>query len=155
MNVPYDQFNHEMVEKYFQRSLAYGIFPGMFSHNAADAPYWQNPAWYDRDRDLFKRYIPIVKRVAEAGWQPVTAMHCDNPLVRVERFGPGGSELYFTVHTTAASAQAFSLEPDGSLRLVNGPLRDLVSGQSFDRAGKGWRGTIQPDQTLVLQGKME
>src|SRR5947207_10447358 len=41
MNTNFDTFSPERVEKYFQRSLFYGMFPGMFSHNAADNPYWQ------------------------------------------------------------------------------------------------------------------
>lgn len=46
--VPY-RFTPDHVERYFQRSLFYGLWPGFFSHNAADNPYWQNPKWYDRD----------------------------------------------------------------------------------------------------------
>ncbi|HWI60101.1 MAG TPA: hypothetical protein VNZ22_22940, partial [Bacillota bacterium] len=56
MNTDYNTFTSDLVERYFQRSLFYGIFPSMFSHNAADNPYWQNPKWYNRDRPLFKKY---------------------------------------------------------------------------------------------------
>src|SRR5581483_2122316 len=71
-----------------QRSLFYGIYPSMFSVNAADSPYWQNPNWYNRDRPLFKRYIPIIKRLSAAGWEPITYARSANPAVYVERFGP-------------------------------------------------------------------
>jgi hypothetical protein len=50
-----------------QRSPFYGMFPGMFSHNAADNPYWQYPKWYVRDRPQSKKCLPLIKRVAEAG----------------------------------------------------------------------------------------
>jgi hypothetical protein len=43
MNTDYAQFTSPYVEKYFQRCLAYGIWPSMFSLNASDNPYWQNP----------------------------------------------------------------------------------------------------------------
>ncbi|MBC7338102.1 MAG: hypothetical protein H5U01_17765, partial [Clostridia bacterium] len=33
MNTNFDQFDHEHVEKYMARSLAYGMFPGFFSPN--------------------------------------------------------------------------------------------------------------------------
>jgi len=74
-----------MVEKYFLRCLFYGIFPSMFSVNAAESPYWENPAWYDRDRAHFRRYLPLIKRVAEAGWNPITQATVDNPDIFVER----------------------------------------------------------------------
>jgi hypothetical protein len=54
MNTRYDQFGTELVERYFQRALFYGIYPSMFSHNASENPYWRNPTWYNRDRALFK-----------------------------------------------------------------------------------------------------
>jgi hypothetical protein len=91
MNTDFDTFNHDMVEKYMKRCLFYGIFPSMFSHNAADSPYWENPAWYNRDRDLFRRYIPLIRNVALRGWQPVTDAISSRPDVWVERFGGGSA----------------------------------------------------------------
>jgi hypothetical protein len=38
MNTDYDRFTPDLVEKYFQRCLFYGMWPGFFSHNAADRP---------------------------------------------------------------------------------------------------------------------
>ena len=70
MNTDFDRFGPEIVEKYFQRSLFYGMYPSMFSHNAAENPYWENPRWYNRDRPLFQKYQPAIRRVAQAGWQP-------------------------------------------------------------------------------------
>ena len=87
MNTDYDAFTPGLVERYFQRSLFYGMWPGMFSHNASENPYWQNPKWYNRDRPLFKKYLPLIRRVAEAGWQPVTHAACENERIWVERSG--------------------------------------------------------------------
>ena len=49
-----------------KRSLAYGCFPGFFSHNAAEGHYFTRPELYDRDRPLFRKYVPLCKLVAEA-----------------------------------------------------------------------------------------
>ncbi|HZO88425.1 MAG TPA: hypothetical protein VFB38_08800 [Chthonomonadaceae bacterium] len=87
MNTNYDRFTPPLVEKYFQRSMFYGVFPSMFSADAATHPYWEAPKWYNRDRPLFKKYIPIVKRLSAAGWEPITHAHSANPAVYVERFG--------------------------------------------------------------------
>ena len=87
MNTPFEDFSHELVEKYMKRSLAYGMFPGFFSHNASQGHYFTRPELYERDRDLFKRYIPLCKLVAEAGWEPVTLASSNNSHIYVERFG--------------------------------------------------------------------
>jgi hypothetical protein len=135
MNTDYDVFNSEMVEKYFQRSLFYGMFPGMFSHNAADNPYWQNPKWYNRDRPLFKRYLPMIKRVAEAGWQPVTYADCGSTNIFVERFGPrDGGKIYFTLINDSPSKQRGRTKIETAALGISplSPMRLLASEQSFE-----------------------
>ncbi len=87
MNTQFERFDHERVEKYMKRSLAYGMFPGFFSHNASQGHYFTRPELYNRDRDLFKKYVPLCRIVAEAGWRAVPGARCDNPAVRIERFG--------------------------------------------------------------------
>lgn len=88
MNTDFDKFTPPLVEKYFQRSLFYGVFPSMFSANAANNPYWETPKWYNRDRPLFQKYIPILKRLSAAGWEPITYARSAQPAISVERFGP-------------------------------------------------------------------
>ena len=102
MNTDYDRMTPQYVEEYFRRCLFYGVYPSMFSHNAAENPYWQNPAWYNRDRPLFKEYIPLIKQVAEAGWQPITGARSRDPNVYLERFGPDASgRIYLTAMNTS------------------------------------------------------
>jgi len=135
MNTDYDVFTSEMVERYFQRSLFYGMFPGMFSHNAAENPYWQNPKWYNRDRPLFKRYLPLIKRVAEAGWQPVTLASSDNPNIFVERFGPDNAgKTYFTLFNDTTSNQRGHFQVDEATLGAKAPnqLRELISDRTIE-----------------------
>ncbi|MDI9585182.1 MAG: hypothetical protein QM473_13245 [Acidobacteriota bacterium] len=96
-NTVYEDFKPEWVELYFKRCAAYGIFPSFFSHNAADDPYWRRPNLYDRDRPLFKQWIPVISALSAAGWEPVTHARSDDPKVYVERFGKPGGPLYLTV----------------------------------------------------------
>src|SRR5438105_15319437 len=60
MNNRYDKA--EFIEPYFQRSLFYAVYPSMyFGHTSAtETWYFANPAWYNRDRPLFKKYIPLI-----------------------------------------------------------------------------------------------
>ncbi len=98
MNTRFEFFPPYLVEKYFQRSLFYGMFPSMFSHNASEDPYWQSPELYNRDRHLFKKYIPLIKKIAEAGWEPITYAGTDNDRIYIERFGPDKERnVYFTI----------------------------------------------------------
>ena len=93
MNTEFERFGPELVEKYMKRCLAYGMFPGFFSHNASEGHYFRRPELYERDRPLFKKYVPLCKRVAEAGWEPITLARCGDEKVYVERFG----DRYLTV----------------------------------------------------------
>jgi hypothetical protein len=87
MNTEFDKFPYEWVERYMKRSLAYGMFPGFFSADAATGQYFKRPELYNRDRPLFKKYMPLCKMVAEAGWNPVAKAISNEPAVYVERFG--------------------------------------------------------------------
>ena len=99
LNVKFEHFTPAMMRKFFDRSLFYAFYPGMFSHDAATNPYFENPAHYDRDRDLFLRYIPLVRALSAAGWEPVTHATSSHPNILVERYGWKPSDgLYFALH---------------------------------------------------------
>ncbi len=87
MNTDFSQFSHELTEKYMRRTTAYGMFPSMFSADASTKHYFQNAELYERDRDLFKRYLPIIQKVAESGWEPETCALSNDEKIYVERFG--------------------------------------------------------------------
>ncbi len=131
MNSDYDRFTPDRVEAYFQRALFYGMWPSFFSHNAAENPYWQNPKWYNRDRPLFRKYVPLIRHVAQAGWQPVTGAQSDNAALLLERFGPDASgRIFLTLHNDTTQRQSGSVRIDRrALRLAkSGHVRDLISG---------------------------
>lgn len=110
LNTTFALAGPEVMEKYFQRSLFYGMLPSMFSHNAAEKIYWSSPDLYNRDRYLFKRYMPLIKRVAEAGWEPITHGMTENPAVYVERFGPDKKgDIFFTLLNDSFDEQHASL----------------------------------------------
>jgi len=133
MNTEFERFSHEAVEKYMKRSLAYGMFPGFFSHNASQGHYFTRPELYDRDRDLFKKYVPLCKLVAEAGWEPITRASSSNKDVRIERFG----DQYLTIFNASDKQQETTVTAEMD---VKGPTPELLSGRSLD-----WR-----DRSTVL-----
>ena len=127
MNSEFEKFSNDLVEKYMKRSLAYGMFPGFFSHNASQGHYFTRAELYDRDRPLFKKYVPLCKRVAEAGWEPITLARSSDPKVYVERFG-AGSRWYLTVFNDSPQRRT------ATITLTEGKAptssRELVSGRA-------------------------
>jgi hypothetical protein len=123
MNTDFDKLPSERVEKYMKRSLAYGMFPGFFSHNASEGQYFTRPALYNRDRPLFKKYVPLCRLVAEAGWEPITGAASGDAKVYVERFG----RRYLTVFNDSPERRTVTLTLDGPAAAA---ARELVSGKA-------------------------
>ena len=109
MNTDFSKFPYEASEKFMKRTLAYGMFPGYFSADASSGHYFTRPELYNRDRPLFKKYVPLCKRVAEAGWEPLTGAFSDNESVIVERFGWQPGICYLTVYNLSDSRQKATL----------------------------------------------
>jgi hypothetical protein len=138
MNTRFEEFSHDLVEKYMKRSLAYGMFPGFFSHNASQGHYFNRPQLYERDRDLFRKYVPLCKLVAEAGWEPVTLAHSSDSRVYVERFG----EELFTVFNDSTERRTVTVKLD---RGTPKSSRELITGQTIE-----WR---DQQASLTLDGE--
>jgi hypothetical protein len=83
----------------------------------------------------------VIRTVAEAGWQPVTAAGCDNPAIWVERFGadPAGAR-YYTLYTDSAQAQSgvLTLETAAGSN-TNAVATELLTATVLSRTGGGWR----------------
>ena len=101
MNTDFDRFTSEMVEKYMQRALAYGHFASFFSPNASQGHYFSRPELYNRDRPLFRKYVPICRMISEAGWRPVNELAVSKTDgVYVEQFG----DRYLTVFNSGKAS---------------------------------------------------
>ncbi len=124
MNTDFEQFPHALVERYMKRSLAYGMFPGFFSHNASQGHYFTRPELYNRDRPLFKKYVPLCRLLAEAGWQPVTRAHSSDQQVYLERFG----DRYLTVLNDSQERREVTIRLDQS---APDSCRELLSGRDI------------------------
>jgi hypothetical protein len=155
MNTDYARFTPELVERYFQRCLFYGVWPGFFDEEAASKdPYWASAnKWYERDRPLFKKYIPLLRRLTAAGWQPLTHAACDNPKILVERFGPEqGGAVFLTLLNDTANTQSGTVTADLKVLGLKQPAsaRELVSGNAATPSGHGWQISLRPQQAEVL-----
>ena len=155
MNTDYSKFTPAMVERYFERCLFYGVWPGFFDQEAASKdPYWASEKkWYERDRALFKKYIPLLRCVTAAGWEPLSLATVDDPGLWLERFGsPAPGNLYLTVFnsTDQSRRSVVTLEAGAARAIGPAPPRDLVSGTLLKPAPAGWEIELGPQRVAVL-----
>jgi len=144
MNTRFEEFSHELVEKYMKRCLAYGMFPGFFSHNASQGHYFTRPELYERDRDLFKKYVPLCKLVAEAGWEPITLAHSSDARVCVERFGNG----FFTVFNDSTERRAVTITLEWKAPRA---ARELIHGQTLKWHDQQTSLTLDGEDVAVIE----
>ena len=155
MNTDYAKFTPELVERCFQRCLFYGIWPGFFDQEAASKdPYWASAnKWYERDRPLFKKYIPLLQRLTAAGWQPLTHATCSNTNIMVERFGPAESgAVFITLLNDTTETQSGTLTIDlkalGYDQTVS--ARELIAGNPVTLSSSACQISLRPEQAEAL-----
>ncbi|MCX7597585.1 MAG: hypothetical protein N2512_01770, partial [Armatimonadetes bacterium] len=156
LNTRFENFPHEWVEKYFARCAYYGVLPSMFSYNAADEVYWNRPNIYNRDRDLFIKYIPVIRAMSEAGWEPVTLTETNRPDIWVERYGKTGT-VFFVVFNPTDNAADVRVKVD--LKALTGGRQAkaaMLLPEQHDlgmAAGDVWNPatTLRPDEVAVFR----
>ena len=152
MNTDFTKWTYDDSERFMKACVAYGVFPGFFSVDASSNHYFHNPEYYDRDRPLFKRYMPLCKRVAQAGWEPLTGASSANTAVIIERFGDMAKGGCLTVYNPTATPQA--------ARITRTPLggaaaqsHELVNGTTVEWRDNATDVTLDPYGVLVLANK--
>jgi hypothetical protein len=144
MNTRFESFPAGLVEKYMKRCLAYGMFPGFFSHNASQGAYFTRPELYNRDRPLFKKYVPLCKRMAEAGWEPITRAAGSDPHVYVERFG----DKYLTVFNDSPERKTATVTLDPGWRTAH---RKLLAGEALEPPAASVALALDAEDVEVLE----
>ncbi|MGQ9728109.1 MAG: hypothetical protein ACUVSC_06260 [Candidatus Fervidibacter sp.] len=110
------EFTEDVAEDYFRWALFYGFLPSCFAPGAGSfGNYWNTPEFHNRDRHLFRRYIPLIVRICEAGWEPITHAWSSNEQVLVERFGRWSeSNLHFTLYNPTDELQNTAIAIDAA-----------------------------------------
>jgi hypothetical protein len=149
MNTDFSAFTHDLVEKYMNRCLAYGMYPGFFN-NTSNGPnhsaghYFSTPKFYNRDRDLFKKYMPLCKLVGQAGWEPITRATCTDSKIMIERFG----EQYLTVYNNSPQSRNVTITLEGRVPVS---VKELVSDQDIKPNGNEIQFMIDGEKTAVFE----
>ena len=142
LNTDFNKLSPQSVEKYMQRCLAYGMFPGFFSADASTQQYFSRPQLFERDRPLFKKYIPLCQRVAKAGWEPLTGAQSSDALVQLERFG----SRYLTVFNSSASTRT----PTITLEFPAQSGHELLTDTKVDWKNHSATLTLAPESVAVI-----
>ncbi|MDR3198132.1 MAG: hypothetical protein LBU34_09725 [Planctomycetaceae bacterium] len=146
MNTDFTKWSYELTEKFMKRSLALGMFPGFFSADASTGHYFIRPELYERDRSLFKKYVPICRKVAESGWQPVTKVVSSNDHIFAERFGNENPIL--TVFNDSSEPQTVTLHFDSDLPQH---WANLLDGKKYETQINKLTLTVLPEDVVVLK----
>ena len=94
---------------YLRQALLLGYFPGV------NGTYWDTPSAYERDRGLFRQYIPLIRTIAQAGWRPVNGAIPSDAAIFVERFDDqAGNTFYLTAHNSSTATKTFQMTVDGA-----------------------------------------
>lgn len=114
-------YTQEMAERYFRVSLAYGMFPSF------EPILFKHPDIRDRDRPLFRKYMPLCRELSEAGWCPLnTLATCDEPDVFVEQFG----DRFLTVFNSGKAEAQVRLRPLGGAKTPP-TVRERLTGKAL------------------------
>jgi len=126
------------VEKELNEQLTYCWWPGLAG----------SPDDFDSKRPIFRKYIPVFRALAAAGWEPVTYARI-TPGIRavVERFGgEDGRPLFFTVRNLEEGARVIGVTIDSPV-LSGSPaglkVTELLS-------GKGLTPGVRDDGTVAV-----
>ena len=143
LNYPEEGLSRAEAEQYVQRLVALGLAPEM-----RRVPW---PRYKDRDADLYRRFMPIYRRLDRAGWQPVTGAAARGSDVWLERFGTAAPELYFSVYNSQSAPAEVRITVDcKALSLpAGGPWRELVEDRNLQSLEQPLR--LAPHALRVIQ----
>ena len=154
-----DWMNNAKTQKFFARCCAFGIMPSFGitdGGNSTGMLYFNNPVFFETlnpstipsnmtDRNLFQKYIPIIKKLSEAGWEPLRQATVNDNDVFLERFG---SEYITVFNPTADTKNIVINYLPASINMTG---KELVTGTDISWLNGKVSLTISPEQVAVLE----
>ena len=134
-------------ETVMHRWLAFGHFPAI-----TELAFTGRGSDFEKGRPLYKRFMPVIERVARAGWEPITHARVSGNGLFVERFGNRiDGDLHFTVHNDSSQPTVAELTVDKTALAITGEptWRGLLSGSEFT-ANDRLRFRLEAHRTEVL-----
>lgn len=115
----------EEVRDMFNQAVCYDVF--VTNSNNFNLDYWSNEDGYYRDKGLYAWYVPLVRTLSKAGWEPVTYATSPTAGVWFERYGKG-ENVYFTLYNSGPEQECALEIETGPLGVGKDPKIELISG---------------------------
>ena len=131
------------VSEYIQSAVAFGIAP-------ETRPFGKER---ERDVDLYDTFIPILRNLGRAGWEPIPHATCSDPEMWLERFGTGDANgLFLTVYnpTDTERTPAISLDFAALKQPAGIGISEVVTGKEYG-IGNTVTLPVPPKSLRVLQ----
>lgn len=126
-------------EPFVREHLLYGNWPGGYSDVSSEEYI-----------GLMHKYLPIIRRLTQAGWEPVTLVRCDDPQVQVERFGgEAGKPLLLSIRNNAGADRPVRLKLEAPLQ-APAEVTELVDGAACSMTGGEIELTAPAGKVIVL-----
>jgi hypothetical protein len=109
--------------------------------------------------ELNNRFVPVLRLITGAGWQPITRARSSNSAVWLERWGPAGDgALYLTAYNPDKRPHDTTIVVDADmlgLKGANVSVADMLSNGAWpaplNRGRASISLTMPPEQTRVLR----
>ena len=152
------EVTHRGMELYIENQMFYGFYPAVSTIGGEEKigyrgwrRYFDANKRYERDRDLFKAAIPVIRRLNRAGWQPETLLRANAANIWIERYGePGAGECLFTVRNASDKPAEAKLTCELPVSALENIWRDATAAPD----GKNvFSVRLEPWQTAVFKVK--
>jgi hypothetical protein len=133
------------VQEVFNQALCYGVF--VTNSNGLGKIYWTDPNGYPRDKELYAWYVPLVRKLSKAGWEPVTYASSPTADLWFERYGAKG-EVYFTMYNAGKT------DRECSLKIETKPLGLTKDAKVEQISGPGLMGVDRSSSAITVRTKL-
>lgn len=134
--------NPGKMEHYFHLCTFYGIYPSF-----ANMRVYETPEMYAPVAALNDRFVPALRAITGAGWQPITGARSLDADVWLERWGPDAAgTAYITAYNSASEDRAATITLQASDLGLTGDvvtLEDLLSDDKWDAAVRDGSASVE------------
>ena len=131
----------DKMEHYFHLCTFYGIYPSF-----ANMRVYETPESYAPVAVLNDRFVPVLRQITSAGWQPITCAKSSDPGVWLERWGPNDAgTVYLTVYNTSKTEARAELEIETDALGLSGNKLTATDLLSSDR----WPAKIEEGRAML------
>lgn len=147
----------DILESWISRCLLYGIFVSPHDTYNVTTEWGQyftcSNNYFERDREIWKRYNPAVKTVSEAGWEAVTGAYVNNGNVLIERFGDKTEDgaTYIVLYNNTDAYQDVTVSVDTNVVGSFTSAQEIVWNNAKPVSGNQITMSLNPGVSYVLK----